>query len=369
MRSESEELQPPVGGRSPGTDRDKTAAGSGATAAGSGATAAGSGATAAEAISWAREAIDQIGTVFLGKREVAEKTVAAILARGHVLLEDVPGTGKTVLARALGASLGGVFRRLQCTPDLLPADAIGVSIFDPDKRAFRFKRGPVFCNVLLVDEINRATPRTQSALLEAMAESQVSVEGRSRALPRPFLVIATENPIDFEGTFPLPEAQRDRFLLTLAVGYPDAATEAAILEGNHGAQAPVEGLRPLAHPQDIARYQDACAEIFVAAPVRDYIVALSAATRADARLRLGASPRGSLALYRASQGLALCRGRDYVSPLDVQEMLAPVYRSRVILSPEASLRGATPDIVLAEIGERVPAPSYGGSAPSGAHAD
>jgi MoxR-like ATPase len=299
-----------------------------------------------------------IESVFLGKGAVIETTLAAFLSRGHVLLEDVPGTGKTILARAIAASLDMSFARIQCTPDLLPADILGVSVWRQDEGRFVYRNGPLVSQFVLVDEINRATPRTQSALLEAMAEGQITVDGVRVALPEPFFVMATQNPIEYEGTFPLPEAQKDRFLLSLSIGYPDPASEAKMLEAQRRLTHPVSDLRPVASGAEIARLQEETTQIFVDPQVESYLLALVRATRGDASLRSGISPRGSLALYRASQALAAVRGRGFVIPEDVKEMAPAVFRQRLLLSSESLVRGVTPDRVIASVLDRVPVPDY-----------
>jgi MoxR-like ATPase len=309
-----------------------------------------------EIAAWAERTKAVVGKAFFGKAEIVEMMLAALLAKGHVLLEDVPGTGKTILARAISATISGIFNRIQCTPDLLPVDVLGTSIYEQKSGEFKFRAGPILSNVVLVDEINRATPRTQSAFLEAMAEGQLSLEGTRLALPDPFFLIATENPVEFEGTFPLPEAQKDRFLMTLSAGYPEAAAEAAILESQRRADNPVVDVRPVVSPQDIQRFRAAAVGIHVEESVRDYVVALAAATRCDERVRLGVSPRGSLALYKCAQALAALRGRDYVTPEDVREALLPVFRTRLILKPETAFRGIHSDRVVEDIMDRVAAP-------------
>ena len=284
--------------------------------------------------------------------------LAAFFARGHVLLEDVPGTGKTILARAFAASLGLSFARIQCTPDLLPADILGVSVWRADEGRFVYRQGPVVNQFVLVDEINRATPRTQSALLEAMAEGQISVDGNRLPLPEPFFVMATENPVEYEGTFPLPEAQKDRFLLSLGVGYPDRESEASMLESQRRITHPVTDLTQVVSSDEVLSIQESITKIHVDAPVRDYLLSLVEATRQDSGLRAGVSPRGSLALYRASQALAAVRNRDYVIPEDVKEMAPPVFRQRLLLSPEALVRGVAPDRIISSVLDRVAAPEY-----------
>jgi MoxR-like ATPase len=307
---------------------------------------------------FASQVRDNIEKVFLGKTAVIDMVLAAFLARGHVLLEDVPGTGKTILARAFAASLNMSFARIQCTPDLLPADILGVSVWRQDEGKFVYRPGPVVNQFVLVDEINRATPRTQSALLEAMAEGQISVEGNRMALPEPFFVLATENPVEYEGTFPLPEAQKDRFLLSLAIGYPDLRNEALMLENQRRITHPVTDLKPVASAAAAGLLQEAVTQIYVDPLVRTYLLALVEATRQDTGLRAGISPRGSLALYRASQALAGLRGRSYVTPEDVKEMTVPVFRQRLLLSSDALVRGVRPDRILSSVLDRVPVPEY-----------
>lgn len=303
--------------------------------------------------SFSNRLIDNVEQVIVGKRSVLELLMVSLLCEGHVLLEDVPGVGKTMMARALAVSLGGSFKRLQCTPDLLPNDVTGVSVFNQQSSQFDFRPGPIFVNVLLVDEINRATPRTQSALLEAMQEQQVTVDGVTRKLPRPFLVMATQNPIEFEGTFPLPEAQLDRFLMRLPIGYPTAEDEKTIL--NHlRREHPINHLKAVVTEDNLLDFQRAVWEVNVDNSIQDYIVRLVTATRTHPDLVLGGSPRASLALYKTSQALAALRGRDYVIPDDIK-YLAPVTLShRIIIKPEAELRGRSTLQVLTELLNSVP---------------
>jgi MoxR-like ATPase len=287
---------------------------------------------------FAQKVLDNVETVIIGKHDAIELVLVALLCEGHVLIEDVPGTGKTMLARAFAISLGVDFKRLQCTPDLLPNDVTGVSVFDQSSQTFNFIPGPAFTNILLADEINRATPRTQSALLESMGERQITVDGVTRVLKRPFLVIATQNPIEYEGTFPLPEAQLDRFLLKIGLGYLDPETESQLLV-NLGRAHPIESLTKIVEGADLPDLVQTVWDIHVDETVRNYIVRLVFATRSHPDLILGASPRGSLALYRAAQAYAGLKGRDYVLPDDVKRLAQPVLGHRCIVHPESALRG------------------------------
>ncbi|MBN2509342.1 MAG: MoxR family ATPase [Spirochaetales bacterium] len=308
---------------------------------------------------WSEDLVAEISTVFLGKKKVVEKILVSLLCGGHVLLEDVPGVGKTILARGMAVLLGGVFRRIQCTPDLLPADVLGVSVYNPKTGDFTFLEGPVNGNVVLVDEINRATPRTQSALLEAMAEGQISVDGSVRSLPKPFLILATENPVEFEGTFPLPEAQKDRFFMSLNIGYPDKDAEAMILEAQRRITHPLEDLKAVTSPDAILVHQQKVVDVFVDEKIRSYILEIVARTRSSKYLRLGVSPRGSLALYKGAQALAAIRGRDYTVPEDVKELALPVLNKRVIVKSEYLIKGYTSLGVLEDIIAEVPVPVLG----------
>jgi MoxR-like ATPase len=298
---------------------------------------------------------DNVERVIVGKRDVIDLVLVALLVEGHILFEDVPGTGKTMLARALATSLGGSFKRIQFTPDLLPNDVTGVSIFNQRTQEFEFREGPIFTNVLLADEINRATPRTQSALLESMGEHQVTVEGEARVLARPFLVIATQNPIEYEGTFPLPEAQLDRFWMRVRMGYPSVEAERTILDAQRG-EHPIERLQQVVGPDDLIRHQREVWGVHVEASVRDYILSLVRATREHPDLTLGASPRGALALYKAAQAYAAMRGRDFVVPDDVKALATPTLAHRIILRPEAALRGRSAENVLNGVLENTPLP-------------
>lgn len=299
--------------------------------------------------------VDNVEKVIIGKRSAIEMLMVAMLCEGHVLLEDVPGVGKTMLARSLAISLSGQFNRLQCTPDLLPNDVTGVSVYNQQSGKFEFRPGPVFVNVLLVDEINRATPRTQSALLEAMQEQTTSVDGVTYSLPRPFIVLATENPIEYEGTFPLPEAQLDRFLMRLSVGYPSLADERVLLS-HLQREHPINHLKPVVEAARLVELQKQVWETFVEDSLQDYILKLVTSTRAHPDLSLGASPRASLALFKTSQALAAIRGRDHVLPDDIQALVPAVLTHRLILGPEAELRGRTRQGVLQDILEKTPLP-------------
>ncbi|NIS81142.1 MAG: AAA domain-containing protein [Anaerolineales bacterium] len=298
---------------------------------------------------------DNIQKVIVGKDEAIDLTLVAVLCEGHVLLEDVPGIGKTTLARALAASLGCIFRRIQFTPDLLPTDVTGLSWFNQKKQEFEFRPGPIISQVVLADEINRATPRTQSALLEAMQERQVTVDGVTRPLPRPFLVLATQNPVELEGTFPLPEAQIDRFLLRVAIGYPSDEEENAILE-RFRASDPLLELEAVTTPDEILDMQEERREVRVEDSLRDYVVRVARATRDHSEIDLGASPRATLFLYQSAQAWAAIRGRDYVLPDDVKHLAPSVLTHRLMISPQARLRGRRPEELVSDIVDTVPVP-------------
>ncbi|HVM71571.1 MAG TPA: MoxR family ATPase [Anaerolineales bacterium] len=302
---------------------------------------------------FAAKITQNVEKVIIGKAEAIELLMVALLCDGHILIEDVPGVGKTMLARALAISLGGQFKRLQCTPDLLPNDVTGVSIYNQQSGQFEFRGGPVFVNVLLADEINRATPRTQSALLEAMQEQQVTVDGITHALPRPFLVLATQNPIEYEGTFPLPEAQLDRFLMRLSVGYPAFADEKALLTHLQRAH-PINSLQAVVDSQALPAFQQAVWEVHVDDTLQDYIIRLTTATRKSPDLALGASPRASLALYKASQALAALRGRDHVLPDDIKYLAPAILTHRLIVTSEAELRGHTAISIIRDLLDTTP---------------
>ncbi len=303
-----------------------------------------------------KDLIANVELVILDKPRVVKSALAAYLAGGHVLLEDVPGVAKTMLVRALAVSSGCSFARIQCTPDLLPTDISGVSIYNQQTQQFEFRKGPIFSQVLVADEINRATPRTQSALLEAMAEGQVSVDGHTYALKRPFAVFATQNPVEHEGTFPLPEAQLDRFMMRLSVGYPNIMAELSILEKTRLSH-PVDALKPVTDAAMIERMQLSIREIYVHEKVRDYIVRLVHRTRDSTHLTLGGSPRASIMLFRAAQAYAAVEGRSYVIPDDIKALVAPVLQHRLILNPESRLRRVTTESVLADIMKEVAVPA------------
>ena len=296
-----------------------------------------------------------IAKVVVGKEDVVDKVLAALLAGGHVLLEDVPGTGKTLLSRALAASMDGRFSRIQFTPDLLPADVTGMAVFSPKSENFTFKPGPIFANIVLADEINRATPRAQSAMLECMEEKQVSSDGTTYPLPAPFFVIATQNPVETQGTFPLPEAQLDRFMVQLSMGYPTREEQTAILQ-RFMQESPQESLWPVANAEQIAQAQKAVRSVRVAPELLDYIGALCEKTRALDDALLGASPRAALALMRVSQSLAAIRGRDYVTPEDIKTMAEPVLAHRLILRTAYGRRGRAAEAV-GEVLASVPVPT------------
>jgi MoxR-like ATPase len=304
---------------------------------------------------FAEKVIANVEKVIVGKRDALELTVINLLCQGHLLIEDVPGVGKTMLARSLSKSLGCSFNRIQFTPDMLPSDVTGVSIFNQVSREFEYRPGPVVAQVVLADEINRATPKTQAALLEAMQERQITVDGVTHELPEPFMVLATQNPIEYEGTFPLPEAQLDRFLLRLRLGYPGFDDEIKVLEGQQFTH-PLESLEQIVSVEEVLEMQEAVKNVYVADPVKRYIVELTRYTRNHGDVYLGASTRGSLALFRAGQSRAALQGRDYVLPDDIKELAIPCLAHRVILGPAARLRDVTADSVVTEILDTVAVP-------------
>lgn len=298
---------------------------------------------------------ENIARVIVGKDDVVELLLIALFCEGHVLLEDVPGIGKTTLAKSLARSLGCSFQRIQFTPDLLPSDVTGVNVYNQKSGEFEYRPGPILAQIVLADEINRAGPRTQSALLEAMEERQVTVDGLTHPLPRPFLVLATQNPIELEGTFPLPEAQVDRFFMQLAIGYPGEAEERAVLR-RFREDNPLDTLTPVVSAEQVLEIQRAVRKVFVHPAVEEYIVRLTRATRQHRAIRLGASPRGSLALYRAAQARAAIQGRAFVLPDDVKHLLQPILAHRIIITSEARVRGRAVQDVLNEIAAEVPVP-------------
>jgi MoxR-like ATPase len=299
---------------------------------------------------------DNLALVMRGKDQVIEYVLVALFANGHVLLEDVPGVGKTTLAKALARSIQGEYHRIQFTPDLLPTDITGGMIYSPQTGEFTYRPGPVFCNILLGDEINRASPRTQSALLEAMSEYQVSIEGERRPLPKPFFVLATQNPVEYHGTYPLPEAQLDRFSMRLEIGYPDAEAEIAIVETQRD-RHPLDELKPVATTQDILDLQTEVRAVTVEPTLVRYITEVIRATRGDSRLQLGASPRAALLLHRTCQALAFLRGRDYAIPDDVQELAPIVVSHRLVLETKASYSGLSKRDVVLDLLGTVPVPA------------
>lgn len=303
----------------------------------------------------ANQVVTNVEHVILGKHREVELALIALLCQGHVLIEDVPGVGKTMLARAFAKSLGCTFRRIQFTPDMLPSDVTGTSIFNQQTREFEFRPGPIIAQVVLTDEINRATPKTQSALLEAMDERQITVDGVTYPMPLPFLVLATQNPIEYEGTFPLPEAQLDRFMMRIHLGYPNAVEEVQMLESQQRAH-PIDQLRQVISAQELITAQHAIREVYVDRLIKEYIVALVEASRRHPDVYLGASPRGSLALLKTSQAKAAIRGRDFVAPDDVKELADATLAHRLILSPSARLKKVDARGIVNEIVNSIPVP-------------
>ena len=303
----------------------------------------------------ARRIIENVAKVIVGKTRVVEQALATLIAQGHILVEDVPGVGKTTLSKALAISVGCSFQRIQFTPDLLPSDVTGISVYNQQSAEFRFRPGPIMSQVVLADEINRATPKTQAALLEAMEEHQVTVDGVTHILNPPFLVVATQNPIEYEGTFPLPEAELDRFLMRLSLGYPDFLEEMSIIERQEQTH-PIDSLEAVSSPEEVVAMQEAAKAVYVDRLVRQYIVALSEATRDHRDVALGASPRASLGLFRSARALALVQDRDYVVPDDIK-MLAPgVMAHRVVLSPAARMRGIRSEDIITDLLNQVTVP-------------
>lgn len=300
--------------------------------------------------------VANVERVIVGKADSVAFSLIAVICRGHILIEDVPGVGKTVLTKAIARSIGCTFKRIQFTPDLLPSDVSGVSIFNQKTGNFEFRPGPVMAQIVLADEINRATPKTQSALLEAMEEAQVTVDGVSHRLPEPFMVMATQNPIEYEGTFPLPEAQLDRFMMNISLGYPKAADEIKILD-SHQHHHPLDDLAQIMTADELVHIQQQIRAIHVDPSIREYIVAIANATRNHQNIYLGVSPRGSLALFRAAQALAAMRGRGYVIPDDIKLLAKPTLAHRIIVTPAARVRAITSTIILDEILQSLPVPN------------
>ena len=303
----------------------------------------------------AERIVDNVEKVIIGKREEIQLTVIALLCQGHLLIEDVPGVGKTMLARALAKSIGCTFKRIQFTPDMLPSDVTGVSVFNQKTREFEFRPGPIMAQIVLTDEINRATPKTQSALLEAMQERQVTVDGVTYPIPEPFLVLATQNPIEYEGTFPLPEAQLDRFMLRISLGYPSPEEEIAILDSQRYVH-PIETIGQVVDARELLEAQEKVKEVYVDPLIKEYIVDLVNATRKHPDIYLGASPRGSLALYKAGRARAAILGRDYVIPDDIKALAVAALAHRLIVSPSARIKEIDAKTVVREILESVPVP-------------
>ena len=306
--------------------------------------------------------VDNIGRVIVGKRSVVELSLVSLMSKGHLLVEDVPGVGKTMLARSIAVTTGCDFRRLQFTPDLLPSDITGASIFNQKEEEFQFRPGPIIAQIVLADEINRATPKTQSALLEAMGEQQVTVDGITYQLPEPFMVMATQNPIEYEGTFPLPEAQLDRFFMRVSLGYPDSAEEVAIMDRREQVD-PIDELTAACGPSDILRLQSAAAQVYADDLVKQYIVNLSNGTREHDDATLGVSPRASINLMKGSKAMAMLQGRDYVVPDDVKGIAVPVMAHRVLLTASARMRGIRQESVVNEVLDSVTVPGAAGGRP------
>lgn len=311
--------------------------------------------TVSDIQSFGQKLMNNLEQVIVGKRSVLELTVIGLLCQGHILIEDVPGVGKTMLARSLAKSLGCSFNRIQFTPDMLPSDVTGVSIFNQQTRDFEYRAGPIMAQVVLADEINRATPKTQSALLEAMEERQVTVDGITHPMPSPFMVLGTQNPIEYEGTFPLPEAQLDRFLLRIRLGYPALEDEIKIM-GDQQFRHPIETLDPVISLEELQAMQEAVKQVYVSGPVKRYIVEMTRASRDNVDVYLGASPRGSLGLFRASQARAAIQGRDYVLPDDIKALAEFIMAHRLVINPAARLKNLSAAQIVKEIVGNLPVP-------------
>jgi MoxR-like ATPase len=304
---------------------------------------------------FAAHLIDNVEKVIVGKRDVVERTAICLLCQGHLLIEDVPGVGKTMLAKALARSIGGMFKRIQFTPDMLPADVTGTSIYNQKSGEFEFRAGPIMAEIVLADEINRATPKTQAALLEAMEERQVTVDGITHMLNQPFLVLATQNPIEYEGTFPLPEAQLDRFLMRISLGYPSTEQQIAILDAQQYAH-PIDAIAQVTSTEELLAMQEQLKSVYVDALIKQYIVQIVDSTRSHADVYLGASPRGALALYRTTQARAAVHGRDYVIPDDVKALAHATLSHRIIISPAARIKDVDTDSILDDMLRTIPVP-------------
>ena len=298
---------------------------------------------------------ENVSRVILGKEDAIQRTLLALLCEGHLLIEDVPGLGKTMLARSIARSIGCSFNRIQFTPDMLPSDVTGVSVYNQKSQEFEFRPGPIFAQIVLADEINRATPKTQAALLEAMEERQVTIDGVTHAMQRPFLVLATQNPIEYAGTFPLPEAQVDRFIMRIHLGYPDRRHEIAILDSQRD-HHPIQDLAQVVDREALMQAQEAVKQVYVDDRIKEYIVSIAQATRQHPDVYLGASPRGSLALFKTARALAAAQNRDYVLPDDIKELAAPTLAHRIIVSPSARIKNIGSEAILREIMESVPVP-------------
>ena len=308
---------------------------------------------------WAIKSLyNYIDSKIVGQTQLKNSLITALLADGHILIESLPGLAKTTAAKSLADAINGKFSRIQCTPDLMPSDVTGSSVWLPDSKKFEFRAGPVMASIVLVDELNRATPRTQSALLECMAEGQVSVDGTRHELDKPFFVLATENPVESEGTFPLPEAQKDRFMMTLSMGYPSEADEAEIITAQRSLIHPVENIQAVVGKDDILEAMKEAVEIHVDEAVLAYLIALSKASRNDLRIAAGISPRGSIALYKACQAYAAVQGRTFITPEDVKHLALPVFRKRIILNSDSLLKGYSAESIIKDLIEQVPLPAF-----------